>query len=262
MTAVSCGIDWAQDHHDVAVVDQHGAVVCAERIGNDAAGLARLLEILAEHDPTDRRLEVAIETSRGLLVAGLRAAGRTVFAINPLAVSRYRDRYRCSRGKSDAFDAMVLANILRTDRDAHRPLPDDTEQVRALQVLCRAQQDAVWDKITVTNRIRALLKAYFPAAVAAFERGGKHRLESPSCRTILTTAPTPREGVRADRATPRSPAAQGRSPARHRRRSRPAARLLPHRADAPAQSGRAGHGRGVARAGAPARRDWRRPRRA
>src|SRR3954470_9447474 len=81
MTAVSCGIDWAQDHHDVAVVDEQGAVVCAERISNDAAGLARLLEILTEHDPADARLEVAIETSRGLLVAGLRAAGRAVFAI-------------------------------------------------------------------------------------------------------------------------------------------------------------------------------------
>lgn len=191
MTAVSCGIDWAQDHHDVAVVDEHGAVICAERIGNDAAGLARLLEILVEHDPAEGCLEVAIETSRGLLVAGLRAAGRTVFAINPLAVSRYRDRYRSSRGKSDAFDAMVLANILRTDRDAHRSLPDDSEQVRALQVLCRAQQDAVWDKITITNRIRSLLKAYFPGAVAAFERGGKHRLESVSCRAILAAASTP-----------------------------------------------------------------------
>ncbi|WP_297660657.1 transposase [Pseudonocardia sp.] len=160
------------------------------------AGLARLLEILREQDPAQQRLEVAIETSRGLLVAGLRAAGRTLFAIDPLAVSRYRDRYRSSRGKSDAFDAMVLANILRTDRDAHRPLPDDGEQVRALQVLCRAQQDAVWDKITITNRIRSLLKAYFPAAVAAFERGGKHRLESASCRTILAAAPTPHEAAR------------------------------------------------------------------
>jgi transposase len=196
MAAVSCGIDWAQDHHDVAVVDEHGAVVCAERIGNDAAGLARLLEILAEHDADEEhRLEVAIETSRGLLVAGLRAAGRTVFAINPLAVSRYRDRYRSSRGKSDAFDAMVLANILRTDRDAHRPLPDDSDQVRALQVLRRAQQDAVWDKITITNRIRSLLKAYFPGAVAAFERSGKHRLESASCRTILAAASTPSEAA-------------------------------------------------------------------
>jgi hypothetical protein len=191
MSAISCGIDWAQDHHDVAMVDENGVVICAERIGNDAAGLARLLELLAEHDPDTGRLEVAIETSRGLLVAGLLAAGRTVFAISPLAVSRYRDRYRSSQAKSDAFDAMVLANILRTDRDAHRPLPDDSHQVRALQVLCRAQQDAIWDKITLTNRIRALLKAFFPAAVLAFERGGKHRLESLSCRTILIAASTP-----------------------------------------------------------------------
>jgi len=193
MPAVSCGIDWAQDHHDIAVVDEQGTVISAVRIDNDAAGLARLLEILAEHDTPELRLEVAIETSRGLLVAGLRAAGRTVFAINPLAVSRYRDRYRSSRGKSDAFDAMVLANILRTDRDAHRSLPEDSDQVRALQVLCRAQQDAIWDKLTVTNRIRALLRAFFPAAVAAFERGGRHRLESASCRTILAVASTPSE---------------------------------------------------------------------
>jgi hypothetical protein len=100
----------------------------------------RLLELLAVHDPASGVLEVAIETSRGLLVAGLRAAGRTVFPINPLAVSRYRDRYRSSRGGSDAFDAMVLANLLRTDRDAHRTLPADSVQVRALQVLTRARR--------------------------------------------------------------------------------------------------------------------------
>jgi transposase len=119
------------------------------------------------------------------------AAGREVFAINPLAVSRYRDRYRSSHGKSDTFDAMVLANILRTDRDAHRPLPSDTMEIQALQVLTRAHQDAVGDKVTLTNRIRSLLKIFFPVAISAFERGGKHRLESAACRTILTAASTP-----------------------------------------------------------------------
>lgn len=191
VAAVSCGIDWAEDHHDIAVVDDQGGVLHAERIGHDAAGLARLLEILAQHDPIDGSLDVAIETSQGLLVAGLVAAGRRVYAINPLAVSRYRDRYRASRGKSDAFDAMVLANVLRTDRDAHRPLPADSVAVRALRVLTRAQQDATWDKLTLTNRIRSLLKMFFPAALAAFERGGKHQLDSSASRTILAAAPTP-----------------------------------------------------------------------
>lgn len=191
MTAVACGIDWAEGHHDVAVVDETGAVLVAERISNDASGLSRLLSLLAEHDPVEGRLPVAIETSTGLLVAGLRAAGRAVFAINPLAVSRYRDRYRTSGGKSDSFDAMVLANVLRTDRPSHRQLPDDTPAVQALRVLTRAQQDAVWERMELCNRVRALLKAFFPVALAAFERGGKHQLHSAACRTILQVAPTP-----------------------------------------------------------------------
>jgi transposase len=193
--AVSCGIDWTDDHHDVAFVDEHGAVLAAERVGQFAAGLARALELLAAHDPADGRLEVAIETSKGLLVAGLRAAGRVVFVINPLAVSRYRDHHRSSRGKSDAFDAMVLANILRTDREAHRPLPADSTEVQALRAPTRAQQDAVEVRFALTNRVRALLKEFFPAALAAFERGGKHRLDSASARPILGVAPTrPRLG--------------------------------------------------------------------
>lgn len=201
MTAVACGIDWAEGHHDIAIVDQDGAVILAERIGNDVDGLGRLLSILKEHDSGDEPLPIAIETSRGLLVAGLRAAGRTVYAINPFAVSRYRDRYRSSGAKSDAFDAMVLGNILRTDRPAHRPLPTDTEAIQALRVLTRTQQDAVWERTEVVNRIRSLLKAYYPSALAAFERGGKHQLHSPAARRILAAAPTPTAAARLTKPT-------------------------------------------------------------
>ena len=108
-----------------------------------------------------------------------------------MAVSRYRDRYRASRGKSDAFDAMVLANILRSDAAAHRPLPADSVLLQSLRVLTRAQQDACWDQVTLTNRVRALLRQFFPAALTAFEHGGRHRLDSPAARTILTAANTP-----------------------------------------------------------------------
>jgi hypothetical protein len=80
----------------------------------------------------DEFVPVAIETAKGLLVASLLASGREVFSIIPLATSRYRDRHRSTRAKSDAADAIVLANILRTDRHAHRPLPNDSELVRSL----------------------------------------------------------------------------------------------------------------------------------
>jgi transposase len=190
--SLTCGIDWADDHLDVAVVDHVGVVVTEGRVPNDAAGVARLWELLeAAGERPGALAPVAIETSKGLFVAALVASGRAVYCINPLATSRYRDRYRSSRAKSDAVDAIVLANILRTDIHAHRPLPANSDQVRALQVLTRAQQDAVWDRVQLTNRIRAVLKQFFPAALDAFERGGKHRLDSAACRVILSAAPTP-----------------------------------------------------------------------
>jgi hypothetical protein len=137
---VYCGIDWAEGHHDVALVDQHGVVVAKRRIGDDAAGFGQLMALLAEHGDSPAGLvPVAIETSRGLLVACLRGTGRSLYVINPLAVSRYRDRYSVAGKKSDHGDAVVLANIIRTDAHAHRPLPADTELVQAIAVLARAQ---------------------------------------------------------------------------------------------------------------------------
>jgi transposase len=139
MATVFCGIDWAEDHHDVALIDADGKQLAKRRIGDDAAGFAVLLELLAEAgDDTEDPVPVAIETNRGLLVACLRASGRPVFAINPMAVSRYRDRHSVARKKSDAGDALMLANILRTDLAAHRPLAADSELAQAIAVLARA----------------------------------------------------------------------------------------------------------------------------
>jgi len=113
---VFCGIDWAEAHHDVALVDSEGTLIAKRRISDDAAGFAALITLLADAgDSAEDPLPVAIETGSGLLVACLRATGRDVYAINPVAVSRYRDRYSVARKKSDAGDAFVLANILRTD---------------------------------------------------------------------------------------------------------------------------------------------------
>jgi transposase len=141
---VYCGIDWAEHHHDIAVVDADGAVLAQRRISDDIAGFTRLTEILCTHAEDVTQVDIALETDRGLLVVALRAAGYRVFAINPKAVDRYRDRYAVSGAKSDRVDALVLANLLRTDRDRHRPLPHDSHEVEAIAVLARAHQDAIW----------------------------------------------------------------------------------------------------------------------
>ena len=84
-------------------------------------------------DSPEAPVPVAIETTQGLLVACLRATGRPIYAINPLAVARYRERHAVSGKTSDHADAVVLANILGTDRAAHRPLPADSELVRGVR---------------------------------------------------------------------------------------------------------------------------------
>ena len=130
LVAVFCGIDWAEDHHDIALVDRDGTLLAKRRIGDDTAGFGTLLQLLAEAgDAPDTPIPVAIETSHGLLMACLRATGRPMFPINPMSVSRYRDRHSVARRKSDAGDAFVPANILRTDPDAHRPLPHEGRQI-------------------------------------------------------------------------------------------------------------------------------------
>ena len=188
---VYCGIDWAEDHHDIAIVDRDGKLLARRRISDDAAGLAALLDLLAEHGDTPGDLiPVAIETPRGLLTACLRATGRQVYPVNPMAVARYRDRHSVSGGNSDHGDSFVLAGVLRTDISFHRPLPAGSELAQAIAVLARAQQDAVWDRTTAHNKLRSHLREYYPAFLAAFgtARGGILR---PDARTILAAAPTP-----------------------------------------------------------------------
>jgi transposase len=189
--AITCGIDWAENHHDVALVDEAGKLVAKRRISDDMTGYQQLLDLLADAgDSAEAPIPVAMETARGLLVACLRTTGRKVYSINPMAVARYRERHTVARAKSDHADAMALANILRTDAAAHRPLPADSERVQAIAVLARAQQDAVWNRGQLSNQLRSHLKQYFPAALAAFQVKGIG-LDSREARAVLAVAPDP-----------------------------------------------------------------------
>ena len=196
---IYCGIDWAERTHDVALVDDTGTVLAKRHISDDAAGYTILLDLLSEYGDTEETpIPVAIETSRGLLVAVLRTGNRPVFAINPLAAARYRDRHSVSRKKSDPGDALVLANILRTDMHAHRTLPQDTDLARAIAVLARAQQDTIWNRQQIANQLRSLLREYYPSALAAFEPW-KNGLCRPEAHQVLKLAPTPTWAARLTR---------------------------------------------------------------
>ncbi len=106
-------------------------------------------------------------------------------------MDRYRDRHHLAKGKPDAGDAMVLAHILRTDARLHRPLPADSAQAQAIEVLARAQQDLVWSRQHEVNRLRSLLVGYYPAALAAFPD-----LTTRTATVVLAAAPAPAQAAR------------------------------------------------------------------
>jgi transposase len=197
--AVYCGIDWAEGHHDIALVDEDGKLIAKRRINETLDGVAELTAMLAAAGDSEAEpIPVAIETPRGLLIAVLRATGRPIYPINPLAVARYRQRTSISGKKSDHVDAMTLANILRTDAHLHRMLPDDSGLARSITVLARAYQDAVWRRTKLVQELRARLREYYPGFLAAFAAGRRlssTQLASSDARAVLAIAPSPAEGL-------------------------------------------------------------------
>src|SRR3954452_17648809 len=113
-----------------------------------ALSAERLPTEWADLDPVEAasRVRVGIETDRGPWVQALVAAGYQVFAINPMSVARYRERHSTSGAKSDAGDAHVLAEIVRLDREHHRPVAGDSPDAGAIQVLARTHQSMIWDR--------------------------------------------------------------------------------------------------------------------
>ncbi|MGH3709993.1 MAG: IS110 family transposase, partial [Pseudonocardiaceae bacterium] len=110
-----------------------------------------------------------IETDRGPWVAALVAVGYRVFAVNPMQVARYRERHSTSGAKSDAGDAHVLADMVRTDAHQLRPVAGDTALAEGIKVVARAHQSMIWDRTRHVLRLRSALREFFPAALKAFD---------------------------------------------------------------------------------------------
>jgi hypothetical protein len=189
------GDDWAEDHHDVYLMDEAGTQVAARRLPEGLAGVGQLHDLVAGHADDPGQVVVGIEKDHGLWVGALVASGYQVYAINPMAVARYRDRHRVSGAKSDAADAKLLADLVRTDRHNHRPLDGDSDDAEAIKVLARAHQNLIWLRARQVATLRAGLLEYYPAALQAFPNLGD-RDRDRDALAVLGRAPTPDQGAR------------------------------------------------------------------
>jgi transposase len=191
------GDDWAEAHHDVELMDLTGRRLAKARLPEGVAGIARLhamigVQLGEDADEDDAgQVVVGIETDRGPWVAALVAAGYTVFAINPLQASRYRERHGVSGAKSDPGDAHVLADMVRTDSHQLRAVAGDTALAAAIKVVTRTHKTLIWERTRHTQRLRHALRDYFPAALDAFED-----LDAADALELLARAPDPESAAR------------------------------------------------------------------
>lgn len=155
------GIDWAATEHALCVVDEQGQRLRERRVAHSEAAIAALCRELVELSVC----RVAIERPDGILVDRLLEAGLTVIAVHPNQAKAARERYAVARGKSDRFDAFVLAELARTDAHRLRAIRPNTDETKALRALTRAREDLVGVRVELANQLRAQLEAFWPGAL-------------------------------------------------------------------------------------------------
>ncbi|GAB2707345.1 IS110 family RNA-guided transposase [Nocardia thraciensis] len=188
------GDDWAEDHHDIEVMNEQGKRLAKARLPEGLAGITRLHTIVAEHlgnDDDTAEVRIGIETDRGPWVAALIAAGYTVYAVNPLQAARFRERHSISGAESDAADAHTLADMVRTDAHQLRPVAGDSPRAEAVKVVARTHKTMIWERTRNTQRLRHALREYFPAALEAFTD-----LDAADTLELLGKAPDPASAAR------------------------------------------------------------------
>jgi transposase len=182
MSTFFAGLDWASRTHSVCIIDERGTVCEQFEVTHDAAGLAQLQRRLIHYG----RPPVAIERPSGMVVETLLEGGFTVVPIHPNAVKATRPRYRSHGAKSDASDAYLLADLLRTDGHRFKPLAPQSDEIRALRALVRGRDDLVATRVQLANQLRSLLQSFWPGAAEVFAE-----VDSPIALAFIERYPTP-----------------------------------------------------------------------
>jgi len=183
-------LDYSSDHHDFELLDRQGQHVTSLRFDESAAGWARF----SEHIRPFPNVAFAVETSQGWVIERLFQAGVQIYAVPPQKTKSFRERHRSSGASSDAHDAFILADALRTDGQRWRPLQPEDELTQKLRLLTRDEVALIEERTAKVLQLKAALKEYYPAALEAFDDW-----TSSSAWDLVLTFPTPQHLQQAGR---------------------------------------------------------------
>jgi transposase len=177
------GLDWADTHHDVEVLDEEGLRVGARRFAHSHEGLNALKQFVLGIAASPEQLACIVETNHGLLITFLLEAGIPVYPVNPKTANQLR---KSAGAKTDQIDAHRLSKIGRLDLAELRRLEPDSQIVQELKTLTREQDALIQTQTRLVNQLTACLKEYYPTALHLFAK-----VQQRSALVFLQTYSTP-----------------------------------------------------------------------
>ena len=167
--SVYVGIDWSTKKHDIAFLNEAGAIITCLTIPHQVMGFEQIERTREQLGVAAQACLVGMETAYNILIDFLWGHGyEQVYVIPPTVVKGSRGRYGSSGARSDRRDAQLLADILRTDRaQLQRWQPDSllTQQIRAKASLIHYLTKQV---VRTKLRLRAVLARYYPVGLELF----------------------------------------------------------------------------------------------
>jgi transposase len=184
---VYIGIDWSESKHDVMFMNEAAASVAQFTIPHTAEGFSRFDGARQDLGLTVDECLVGLETAHNLLIDFLWARGYTrVYVIPPSVTKSQRKKYKQSGAHTDIDDAYLLADLLRTDKHRLQPWRPDLPLTREMGAKVSLHLHLTRSKVRLTNRLRAVLLRYYPAAIGVFSK-----LNNPISLAFISAYPTP-----------------------------------------------------------------------
>jgi transposase len=166
---VYIGIDWSENKHDVVWLNEAGVIIDHFEMAHQAPALEKLEQARQRLGLAAAECPVAIETAHHLVVDFLWARGyEQVYVIPPSVIKSNRGRFSHSGARDDQRDAQLIAEVLRTDRGRLQPWRPDQALTQQLQAKVSLIQFQTHQQVRYSNRLRAVLVRYYPAALQLF----------------------------------------------------------------------------------------------
>lgn len=189
---VFVGIDWADRKHVGHIITGNGKKRGFE-LDQTPSAIANWVQSMIKQFGRGR-IAVCLEQSRGALVAALmKYRNLVLFPVNPKQLARFREAMNPSGSKDDPTDAELLAELVLQHRSHLRAWVPDDALTRQIGRCTESRRKLVDDRKRLSQRLRQLLKEYYPLAVEMFEEC----LTSKMARDFLMRWPTMAKAKRA-----------------------------------------------------------------